>query len=45
MNDYLKEIGELVEFTEEVSRVKKIGNKRIQSKSKKLELITCQYCP
>lgn len=42
MNDYLKEIGKLVdEFAEEVSRVKKMGNKRIQSKSKKFELITC----
>lgn len=41
MNDYLKEIGELVEFTEEVSQVKKMGNKRIQSKAKKFELITC----
>lgn len=41
MNDYLKEIGELVEFTEEVSQVIKMGNKRIQSKAKKFDLITC----
>lgn len=41
MNDYLKEIGQLAQMDIEIPQVVKIGNKRIQSKSKKYELITC----
>ncbi len=41
MNKYLKEIGELAKLDENVSYIENKGNKRIQKKANKFDLITC----
>lgn len=41
MNKYLKEIGQLAGFEQEISKVKKVGNTRTNLVNQKFELITC----
>ncbi|MES2797063.1 MAG: tyrosine-type recombinase/integrase [Bacteroidota bacterium] len=41
MNMYLKEIGALAGFSQEVSKVRKVGNTRTNLINQKFELITC----
>jgi integrase len=41
MNKYLKEIGELAKLDENISYIENKGNKRIQMKANKFDLITC----